>query len=162
MAQTYYGPVGRDSEGILTDIVQIPTDGAGETSQNRWSFSEKFKGPWSLIKEMPFRSSGGLGPFMFGIKRSVAMAGAGSVVHRYEAPAAPNGRIWFLQGCTTTELEAGGHGEITVTWMAQDPDWKVDNGSMSSDDLDKHDITWDCSWMAYSENVLAYCDEGGI
>lgn len=143
------------ADPIILDtlIQQSGNDVGNSTAKNFVSFNEVYKGPWTIIKDLP--TTGG---FVIGVKRQDVMDSDWD--HKFAAPAAPAGRSWFLDQVTTNQLQAGDHGEIHLTWglgftdiVVPDPD---------APDLSTVTTTWECSWNAESQNVLAYCSSGSL
>lgn len=143
--------IGQD---ILSGLIQQSANDCITTnSDGSLTFTETYKGPWTTILNLP--TTGG---FYKDVARNNTLAGQWA--HQFSAPSLPTGKAWFLSQVQTSQLEAGDHGEIRLTW------YSVSSGGGGSDpdapDLSTVTISWNCSWAGESKSVLAYCANGGV
>lgn len=138
---------------ILSGLVQQSGNDVCNNANGTITFTETYKGPWTTINDLP--TSGG---FDYGVSRASTVANEWDSI--FPAPKPPNGNSWYLVQVTTSQLEAGDHGEIRLTWEMR----KTEGQDVDPDapDLSTVTVNWECAWQGESTNVLAYCSNGGV
>ena len=175
---SYYGPVSQNStggttvdsqtQGSIAVLVQQYADDGGEVfstgegnilnpliTDTVWT--EKFKGPWSVIKELPYKAAGGYPYFKIGAKRS-SLITSQNFTARFSPPSV-TGMDWYVNNVKIQQLEAGDHGIITVSYKSHPDDWTCINKG-DTDVLSNDTISWTMNFESETMPVLGYCKNG--
>ena len=147
-------------------MVQQPVDNAIEVSwDNGARYTERWKGPYSAMRGVTSRGGNVLGrKFIVGQEIPAVTGDWHSLIG---APSPLNGMKWMVDTITATELEAGDHGILEITYKAVPDDVLPMGGYGTSADAEDPSgrikvVTansgWTLRWGTYSRNVLEYCD----
>lgn len=148
-------------------MVQQPVDNAIDISlDNGARYTERWKGPYSQMRAVTSAGTQVMGyTFQVGKERpNVAAPNWQSVI----GPPTPVGKMkWMVDAVNVTELEAGDHGLLEVTYRAVPESmlsamggygWSDVPGSPSAKMVYTENSGWNLRWGTYSRNVLEYCD----
>lgn len=149
--------------GVLTKMVQQPIDNAIEISwQDGARYTEKWKGPYHEMKEVT--KDGGLimgKAWKVGFGRPVLDDNWVSLIN---IPQPVTGMAWMIDTIEVTEIEAGAHGELLITYKAVSLDdlpmvgyGGKEPSSETSSEVVTESSGWTLRWGTYSRNVLEYC-----
>ena len=127
--------------GVLTVCVQQVSDNSPAVDYNSSRFTEKFKGPYGTLKDLPTTT------FSPGKARTVP---AGAVTF-WNPPPLASGWQWIVQSASVNQVEAGEHAILTIVYGAEKT---VTITGYTDDDNSE---TWNLSWGAYSVNPYAFC-----
>lgn len=154
---TYYGPVetggssstaiDTQTQGSLAVLVQQPTDNSPQNSSNGALYVEEWKGPYSIIKELPFGQAGGIAQCQLGQSHSSIVSGS-KWVSRFTCPGSASD--WYLEEVQVRQIEAGDHGILRLTWRR-----KSDASGDPEEPVGSE--TWNIKWQPYSVSPYAFC-----
>ena len=147
-------------------MVQQPVENAIEVSwDNGARYIERWKGPYSAMRGVT--SSGGT---VMGRRLAVGEKRSGMNSNwkwLIDAPSPLPNMSWMVDSVTATELEAGSHGLLEITYKAV-PDGLLPMGGYGTsaetgDPSGRIKVVtansgWTLRWGTYSRNVLEYCD----
>ena len=149
-------------------MVQQPVDNAIEVSwDNGARYTERWKGPYSDMRGVT--SSGGTVKgrnFLVG-QELPSIPNDGTWQSLIGAPSPLSGMKWMVDAITATELEAGDHGLLEITYKAVPatllPMGGYGTSAETGDPSGRIKVVtansgWTLRWGAYSRNVLEYCD----
>lgn len=149
-------------------MVQQPVDNAIEVSwDNGARYTERWKGPYSAMKGVT--SSGGnvMGRNFIVGQALPDIPSEGKWHSLIGAPSPLSGMKWMVDTVTATELEAGDHGLLEITYKAVPatllPMGGYGTSAETGDPSGRIKVVtansgWTLRWGTYSRNVLEYCD----
>ena len=149
---------------MLTKMVQQPVDNAIEISwQDGAKYTERWKGPYEAMKGVTATGGTVLGvTWLVGYARpTLPNTSWASLI----APPTPtSGMTWMIENIQVTEVEAGAHGLLEISYKAVPTNMIPQGGYGSkptSADTSSEVVTettgWQLRWGTYSRNVLEYC-----
>lgn len=134
-----------DSNGVLSNLIQQVSDGSPQYSVDAQTYTAKFKGPYSLLKNAND---------MIGKCLNQALGAIGvNTYNNFTFPTPPTSTSWFVIGTNVEQLEAGDHAILTVTCEARDPSLVQAEGGI----LDPYSDTWQLRWESYTLKPAAFC-----
>ena len=149
--------------GVLTKMVQQPVDNAIEISwQDGAKYTERWKGPYDAMKGVT--ATGGTvkgATWLVGYARPSLGTDWASLIGM---PTTTSGMTWMIDTIEVTEIEAGAHGELLITYKAVSTDdlpmvgyGGKEPSSETSSEVVTESSGWTLRWGTYSRNVLEYC-----
>lgn len=136
-----------DENGVLAQIVQQVSDNSPYVDQSKSELIEKWKGPYSIMKDYP------CGQFKPGKLRTACIPQ--NALTCIAVPQAPDGKSWIVDSVKIQEIEAGDHCIMTVKYYS---DYLNSGGGGESSAIDdEKDDIWTLSWQSYSVSPFRYC-----
>lgn len=143
--------VATDNKGVLDTLVRQTYDNTPSEDQGGIHYEEKWKGPYTKIKEV-------LSHINVGMNITRVRATLGSYIGISEQityPTCPTRDgiigVWYLNGIRTEEIDAGAHGNLYLSFNA----YYGDDGDDLTDD--PFQDTWSINWQSYSVDPYAFC-----
>lgn len=148
-------------------MVQQPVENAIEVSwDNGARYTERWKGPYSEMKGVTTNGGEVMGRNFLVGQELPAIPSSGKWHSLIGAPSPLTGMKWMVDTITATELEAGDHGLLEITYKAV-PDNLLPMGGYGTsaetgDPSGRIKVVttnsgWTLRWGTYSRNVLEYC-----
>lgn len=134
------------SGGVLSNMVQQPSDQSPSYSKDKLTCQLKFKGPYDKMKDI----NGIVGKPLSSAITDLPV----NVSHNFDFPAAPANTKWWVTGTTLEQLEAGDHAIMTLTLDAKPNDYDPEQ---SGGAFDPYQDTWQLRWESYTVKPAAFC-----
>lgn len=143
-----------DANGVLNCLVQQPVDNTPSETANGMEYTEKYKGPYSKLKDILAHISVGNG---IDAAHS-ALNEIGAIQGYFNAPICPvridssvdpvveYGGEWKVAAIQVDQLAAGSHAIVTIKYAA------IYNRMLHTD----QDV-WSLSWQSYSVDPYSFC-----
>lgn len=155
------GPA-KTNNGILAQCVRIPCDNSPQKDYNKNTYTEKWKGPYSALKDVAASVElADDGTTITDLHNIIASKAGGMNIQRYTVPATPTYTdaqgvqykgVWKVTGLRVQELEAGDHAILTVEFESV-------STATDGEDLPEQDV-WSISWQSYTVTPYAFCANG--
>lgn len=159
--QTIDADTAINSNGVLEKMVQQPTDGTLNVSyDNGATYVEIWKGSYADMGDVAAR-----GGTVGGVTWRVGYARPtlnNNWVSLLPVPAPLSGMAWMVDNIEVSEIEAGEHGTMQITYKAV-PESMLPMGgygSETSSEIVTESTGWQLRWVEYSVDPLEYCTEG--
>lgn len=134
-----------NSDGVLRVLIQQVSDGSPQYSVTASTYSAKFKGPYSVLKDANA---------MVDLRLSAALATLGITVSKeFNFPTPPTDTAWYVTGVNVEQLEAGDHAILTVNCEARNASLAPSGGVT----YDPYQDTWQLRWESYTLKPCAFC-----
>ena len=144
-----------NSSGILDCWVQQPVDNSpSENSSNLVTYQEKFKGPYSVGKEILSRIY--VGQKLSDAHTQLNQSVSGKIKSAYPSPTSPvrndKATHWVITNIHVQEADAGDHCYLTIDCVATVNSF--DTTTLS--EISERSV-WNLSWQSYSVSPYAFC-----
>ena len=134
-----------NSNGVLSALIQQVSDGSPQYSVTASTYTAKFKGPYSILKDANA---------MVDLQLSAALATLGITVNKeFNFPTPPPNTAWYVTGVNVEQLEAGDHAMLTVNCEARNASLTPSGGGT----YDPYQDTWQLRWESYTLKPCAFC-----
>ena len=138
-----------NSNGVLSALIQQVSDGSPQYSVTASTYTAKFKGPYSILKDANA---------MVDLQLSAALATLGITVSKeFNFPTPPTNTAWYVTGVNVEQIEAGDHAMLTVNCEARNPSFAPSGGGT----YDPYQDTWQLRWESYTLKPFAFCSNTG-
>lgn len=134
-----------NNNGVLSALIQQVSDGSPQYSITASTYTAKFKGPYSILKDANA---------MVDLQLSAALARLGITVSKeFNFPTPPTNTAWYVTGVNVEQLEAGDHAMLTVNCEARNASLTPSGGGT----YDPYQDTWQLRWESYTLKPCAFC-----
>lgn len=134
-----------DQNGVLSGLIQQVSDGSPSYNESSQTYTAKFKGPYSLLKNANEMVDKWLNDALATLPTNT--------YNNFAFPVPPEGTAWWVVGTSVEQLEAGSHAIITVTCEARDSNLSPVGGGV----FDPYQDTWQLRWESYTLKPTAFC-----
>lgn len=143
--------VATDLSGVLDTLVRQTYDNSPSEDAGGIHYEEKWKGPYSKIKEVLSEISAGMTISQVRTRLN-SYIGISEQITYPDCPSR-NGidGVWYVRGIRTEESEAGAHGNLYLSYDA----YYGDDGDDLTDD--PYQDVWSINWQSYSVDPYAFC-----
>lgn len=133
------------SSGVLNELVEQVTDGSPSYNYTSQTFTCKFKGPYSILKDANQMVDNWLTTALHALSINVT--------RNFNFPTPPEGTNWWVVSTSVEQLEAGDHAIVTITSEARDANYTPSGDGT----FDPYADTWQLRWESYTVKPAAFC-----
>ena len=135
-----------DALGVLSGLVQQVSDQSPSYSYDAQTYTAKFKGPYSILKDANQMVDHWLSAALVNLPANTSQ--------NFTFPEPPQGTGWWVVGTNVEQTEAGDHGILTIACEARDPS-TLGPGSLTT--ANPYANVWNLRWESYIVKPAAFC-----